>query len=78
MLKLFQTARGLEYLHSHEPVIVHGDLKAANVLINDKGEAMLSDFGLAKIQQEEPTGFTTANIGGGTLRWLVIGFLSIP
>jgi serine/threonine protein kinase len=73
MWKLFQAAQGLDYLHSNNPVILHGDLKATNVLINDKGEAMLIDFGLAKVQQKEPTGFTTVNVGGGTLRWLVIG-----
>ncbi|QRV98462.1 Serine/threonine-protein kinase [Ceratobasidium sp. AG-Ba] len=41
-------AFGLAYLHEQE--IVHGDLKGLNVLINDNGEPMLTDFGNAVIQ----------------------------
>ncbi|KAG8724263.1 hypothetical protein FRC09_020551 [Ceratobasidium sp. 395] len=40
-----EVAQGLAYLHKRE--MVHGDLKAANVLISDRGVAMLTDFGNA-------------------------------
>ncbi|KAG8789403.1 hypothetical protein FRC12_013551 [Ceratobasidium sp. 428] len=40
-----EVAQGLAYLHQTE--MVHGDLKAANVLISDHGVAMLTDFGNA-------------------------------
>ncbi|KAG8789406.1 hypothetical protein FRC12_013554 [Ceratobasidium sp. 428] len=40
-----EVAQGLAYLHKRE--MVHGDLKAANVLISDQGVAMLTDFGNA-------------------------------
>ncbi|KAG8789402.1 hypothetical protein FRC12_013550 [Ceratobasidium sp. 428] len=40
-----QVAQGLAYRHQTE--MVHGDLKAANVLISDEGVAMLADFGNA-------------------------------
>jgi predicted Ser/Thr protein kinase len=41
-------AKGLYYLHSKP--ILHRDLKSANVLINQHGQAKLADFGLAKTQ----------------------------
>ncbi len=42
----------------------------ANVLINDSGEAVLSDFGTSKILGSTPSDFTTPNVGYGTTRWI--------
>ncbi|KAH7928694.1 kinase-like protein [Leucogyrophana mollusca] len=61
---LRQIASGLAYLHSQSPPIVHGDMKGSNILINDQGEACLTDFGLSRII--ETTGFTTKNLSGTT------------
>ncbi|XP_012852571.1 PREDICTED: probable LRR receptor-like serine/threonine-protein kinase At5g63710, partial [Erythranthe guttata] len=56
----FGTAHGLEYLHEHcEPKIIHRDMKAANILLNDEFEAVLGDFGLAKLVDAKVTHVTT-------------------
>jgi WNK lysine deficient protein kinase len=43
-----QILRGLEYLHSHEPCIIHRDLNCSNVFINGNlGQVKIGDLGLA-------------------------------
>ncbi|XP_027337921.1 probable LRR receptor-like serine/threonine-protein kinase At5g10290 isoform X3 [Abrus precatorius] len=54
------TARGLEYLHEQcNPKIIHRDVKAANILLDGDFEAVVGDFGLAKLVDVRNTNVTT-------------------
>ncbi|KAL6909623.1 hypothetical protein ACP4OV_001282 [Aristida adscensionis] len=54
-------ARGLLYLHEQcDPKIIHRDVKAANVLLDDYCEAIVGDFGLAKLLDHRDSHVTTA------------------
>ncbi|CAN4107309.1 unnamed protein product [Withania somnifera] len=45
-------ARGLEYLHSQTPPIIHRDVKSSNILLSDDCHPQLSDFGAAVVHQQ--------------------------
>lgn len=54
-------ARGLLYLHDQcNPKIIHRDVKAANILLDESFEAVVGDFGLAKLLDCRDSHVTTA------------------
>ncbi|KAJ7263069.1 kinase-like domain-containing protein [Mycena rebaudengoi] len=61
---MYEIAMGLQYLHSQE--VVHGDLKAANILIDNENHVRLADFGLARFAHSP---LASTNRGGST-RWM--------
>ncbi|KAJ8079774.1 hypothetical protein PM082_016596 [Marasmius tenuissimus] len=67
---LREIAAGIAYLHSHEPTIVHGDIRGANILVTDDLTCALADFGLA-IATESRIMPTSSGSGlKGSIRWL--------
>uniref|UniRef100_A0A0D9WIU9 non-specific serine/threonine protein kinase n=1 Tax=Leersia perrieri TaxID=77586 RepID=A0A0D9WIU9_9ORYZ len=58
--------RGLEYLHkSCNPRFVHRDVKSSNILLNEKLEAKVSDFGLTKaFKNDNDTHVSTFRVVG--------------
>ncbi|KAF9457392.1 kinase-like domain-containing protein, partial [Collybia nuda] len=61
-----EIAQGLGYLHSQK--VVHGDLRGNNILINDRWEACLADFGLSIIS--DATLSKESSNRHGSVRWM--------
>ena len=66
---LLPIAQALEY--AHEENIVHRDIKPSNILLTQKGQPMLSDFGIAKILESGETAtLTGTGVGVGTPEYM--------
>ena len=50
---LEQAAEALEHLHGHDPPVVHGDVKPANLILTPSGRVVLVDFGLSSTPGDE-------------------------
>lgn len=62
-------AHALEYAHKHN--VLHRDVKPSNILLTDTGQPMLSDFGIAKILEDEATrDLTSTGVGIGTPEYM--------
>lgn len=59
---LGQLADGLDYAHAHG--LVHRDIKPANILLDEQGQAFLSDFSIVRLLAEVSTKLTAT---GGVL-----------
>ncbi|KAH9555040.1 hypothetical protein CY35_08G093800 [Sphagnum magellanicum] len=64
-------ARGLVYLHEEaQPRIVHRDIKAPNILLDQNLNPKIGDFGLARLFPDEQSHLTTIHVAG------TLGYLS--
>ncbi|CUG90027.1 protein kinase, putative [Bodo saltans] len=59
-----QILQGLEYLHHQH--VVHGDIKPANILVSDKGQIKLTDFGTGKILKRKDVMQLRRNVAAAT------------
>ncbi|KAF8623872.1 hypothetical protein AX17_007274 [Amanita inopinata Kibby_2008] len=66
---LVQVASGMAHLHSCQPAVIHGDLKGGNILIDERGCAIISDFGLSKVMEGMGDGIGSSFFAGST-RWM--------
>src|SRR5713101_3177498 len=57
-----KVARSVHYAHEHG--ILHRDIKPGNILLDEKGEPHLTDFGLARLVESESTVTRTMEVLG--------------
>jgi len=59
---LYDVACGLQYLHSQDKPVVHRDLTASNILLNENLEAKIADLGQAKVLEKLGQKLSTAQV----------------
>jgi WD40 repeat protein/class 3 adenylate cyclase/energy-coupling factor transporter ATP-binding protein EcfA2 len=66
---LAQAAEALTFLHSHDPPVVHGDVKPANLVLTKGGRIVLVDFGIAStgdgVARAGTPGFVAPEVAAG-------------
>jgi WD40 repeat protein/class 3 adenylate cyclase len=67
---LRQAAEALEHLHTHDPPVVHGDVKPANLILTSSGRIVLVDFGVSSIPTDDlrragTAGYVAPEVAGG-------------
>ncbi|CUA67872.1 ATP-dependent RNA helicase FAL1 [Meyerozyma guilliermondii ATCC 6260] [Rhizoctonia solani] len=63
-----QITKGVEYIHRKG--MVHGDIKASNILVSADGVLKLTDFDHSLISECSLMFTATTRVGGGTPRWM--------
>ncbi|GAB9466035.1 Tkl/drk protein kinase [Globisporangium polare] len=48
----FEAAKGLAFMHNREPIYLHRDIKASNILVTEDWTAKISDFGISRIAND--------------------------
>jgi len=71
------TFRGLQFLHTYkEPPLIHGDIKPANILLDQNCEPKIGDFGLAREGPATLNSVMKVSSVFGTRPYLPIEFLA--
>ncbi|KAM7256576.1 hypothetical protein ACFE04_012317 [Oxalis oulophora] len=67
MRMAFDVAKGMNYLHRSNPVIVHRDLKTPNLLVDKNWIVKVCDFGLSRFMHHT---FLSSKASCGTAEWM--------
>jgi eukaryotic-like serine/threonine-protein kinase len=66
---LAQAAEALTFLHAHDPPVVHGDVKPANLVLTEHGRIVVVDFGIAStgdgVARAGTPGFVAPEVAAG-------------
>ncbi|KAJ7910823.1 kinase-like domain-containing protein [Mycena leptocephala] len=62
-------ASGLDVIHTMSPPIVHGNLRGSSILIDKFGNALLADFGLSQIIENNASPFNQSRGVTNSYRW---------
>jgi WD40 repeat protein/class 3 adenylate cyclase len=66
---LAETAEALTFLHGHDPPVVHGDVKPANLVLTERGRIVVVDFGIAstgdRVTRAGTPGFVAPEVAAG-------------
>ncbi|GFP88128.1 serine/threonine-protein kinase ctr1 [Phtheirospermum japonicum] len=63
----YDVANGMNYLHNHNPPIVHRDLKSPNLLVDENYTVKVCDFGLSRLKANT---FLSSKSAAGTPEWM--------
>ena len=67
MRMALDVAKGMHYLHSCDPIIVHRDLKSPNLLVDKHWMVKVCDFGLSRMKNHT---FLSSKSNAGTPEWM--------
>ena len=67
MRMALDVAKGMHYLHSCDPIIVHRDLKSPNLLVDKHWVVKVCDFGLSRMKNHT---FLSSKSNAGTPEWM--------
>lgn len=73
-----QILEGLLYLHSHDPPVIHRDLKCDNIFVNgNQGEVKIGDLGLAAILRQARSAHSVIGEDFRVAIAIILGFFGL-
>ncbi|KAL4077396.1 kinase-like domain-containing protein [Scleroderma citrinum] len=68
---LVDVANGLSYLHGQQPPIIHGDLRGKNIMITQDGRALVADYGISTLLNDDFVSTTSdSSHDPNWIRWM--------